>query len=117
MANRERGEISFEASGKTWTMKIDTNAMCEIEGLTGKGIAEVGNLLGSEKTASMTLMRAVFFGSLRAQHPDLLIGRAGELMDEIGADKAGQLIGQAFQAAFPPAKAGSTRPPKATAAA
>lgn len=117
MANRERGEVSFEASGKTWTMKFDTNAMCEIEDLTGKGIAEVGRLLGNEKTASMTLMRAVFCGALQAHHEGTSLRDAGSLIDEIGAPQAGKLIGDAFQAAFPKAaKEGAARPPKATTA-
>ena len=115
MANAERGEVSFEASGKTWTMKIDTNAMCEIEGLTSKGIAEIGQILGNEKTATITLMRAVFCGALQAHHEGTSLRDAGRLIDEVGADKAGKLIGQAFELAFPAAKAGEARPQKATA--
>lgn len=113
MANRERGEVSFEASGKSWTMKIDTNAMCEIEAMTGKGIAEIGQLLGNEKTATMTLMRAVFCGALQQHHGGITLREAGGLIDEIGAEQAGLLIGQAFEAAFPAAKAGEARPRKA----
>ncbi len=116
MANAQRGEVSFEASGKTWTMKIGTNAMCEIEDLTGKGISEVGQLLGNEKTASITLLRAVLCGSLQEHHEGITPRECSALMDEVGIDIIGQKIGEAFQAAFPKAKAGGSRPPKATAA-
>ena len=117
MANRERGEVSFDASGKTWTMKLGTGAMCEIEGLTGKGIAEIGQLLGNEKTATITLMRAVFWGSLQEHHDGTTIKDCSGLMDEIGMESVGRLIGEAFQAANPKAKEGGTRPPKAPTAA
>ncbi len=116
MANAERGEVSFEASGKTWTMKIGTNAMCEIEGLTGKGIAEVGRLLGNEKTASITLLRAVFWGSLQEHHEGISLKECAGLIDEVGTETIGQKIGEAFQTAFPKAKEGAARPLKAPTA-
>lgn len=117
MANRERGEVSFEASDKTWTMKLGTNAMCEIEEATGKGMAEIGELLSNDKTATIGLMRVVFWGALHAFHQDLTTAQAGELIDEIGATRAGQLIGEAFTAARPVEKAGAgSRPPRAAAA-
>lgn len=114
MANAERGEVSFEASGKTWTMKIGTNAMCEIEAASGKGIPEIGALLGNEKTASITLMRAVFWGALQDHHDGTSIKECSALMDQLGADRVGQLIGEAFTAANPKKKEGAARPPKAT---
>lgn len=117
MANLERGEVSFEASGKTWTMKVGTEAMCQIESLTGKGIAEVGQLLGSEKTSTITLLRAVFCGSLQEHHEGITPKECSKLMDEVGVAVIGQKIGEAFQAAFPPAKEGASRPPKAPTAA
>lgn len=116
MANRQRGEVTFEANGETWTMKIGTNAMCEIEEATGKSISEVGKLLGNEKTASMSLMRAVFWGSLQEHHDGITLKQAAGLIDEIGAGEAGALIGKAFEAAFPKQKEGSARPQIATAA-
>lgn len=117
MGNLQRGEITFQASGKTWTMHIGTNAMCEIEAMTDKTISEVGKLLGDEKTATLTLMRAVFWGSLQDHHEGITIKECSVLIDEIGMQAVGGLVGQAFQAAFPKAKAGVSRPPKATAAA
>ncbi len=121
MANQERGEVSFEADGKTWTMKIGTGAMCEIEAETGKSISEVGQALENPKTASLTLMRAVFWGSLQHRHDQLTIRECNELIDDVGVQRVGELIGQAFQLAFPkkpavPKKDPGSRPRKATAA-
>lgn len=106
MANKQRGEVSFEADEKTWTMKIDTNAMCEIEELAGKPIAEVGQLLANPKTASMQLIRTVFLGSLKHYHDGLGVREVGEIMDDIGIAKAIELIGEAFSMAIPQEKKG-----------
>jgi hypothetical protein len=117
MANKERGEVTFEALGKPWTMKIGTGAMCEIEGATGKSITEVGQELGNPKTASLTLMRAVFWGALQDRHEGTTLKECNAIIDDIGMQRAGVLIGEAFQLAFPQQqKEGVTRPPKATAA-
>ena len=117
MANEHRGEVSFEASGKTWTMKFGTTAMCEIESVTGKNITEIGRELSNPDTATITLMRAVFWGSLQHKHEGIGLKECGELMDDVGVSRTGELIGQAFQAAFPTRKAGGDENPrKATAA-
>lgn len=115
MANKERGEVSFEASGKTWTMKVGTGAMCDIEAATGKSITEVGKALGNAETASITLLRTVFWASLQDKHEGTTIKECGALIDEITVSRAGQMIGEAFQLAFPKQEE-SSRPPKATAA-
>lgn len=116
MGNKNRGEVSFEASGKTWTMKVGTSAMCEIEAATGKSIAEVGQALGNQQTATITLLRAVFWGALQDQHEGTTLKEAGSLMDEVGVQRVGELIGEAFQLAFPQKAAGASDPRKATAA-
>ncbi len=116
MANEQRGEVSFEASGKTWTMKFGTTAMCEIESATGKNITEIGKVLSDPNTATITLMRAVFWGSLQHKHEGISLKACGDLMDDIGVSRTGELIGEAFQAAFPSKKADDENPRKATAA-
>lgn len=117
MANSQRGEVSFEASGKTWTMKLGTGALIAIEDQTGKPIGEIGELLGNPKTASLKLMRAVFWGGLQQHHDGTTLAECDDLIDELGGQRVGELIGQAFSLARPKAKEGDTRPPKAPAAA
>lgn len=114
MANRERGEVGFEAIGKSWTLKGGTNAICEIEDATGMGIAAVGEQLSEPKRMTLKLVRAAFWGLLRTNH-EVSLAEAGEIIDDIGTQRAGELIGEAFEKAFPKAKAGEARPLKATA--
>lgn len=115
MANRERGEVEFQALGKNWTLKLGTNAMCEIEDATGKSITEIGQLLSDPKTATMKLVRAVMWGGLQEHHDGVTVKEVGSIIDGIGMAEAGRLIGEAFTAASPDAKEGESRPPKATA--
>ncbi|MEP9374996.1 hypothetical protein [Mesorhizobium sp. KR1-2] len=115
MANRERGEVEFQSLGKTWTLKLGVNAMCEIEDATAKSIAEIGALLGDPKTATIKLLRTVMWGALRDHHDDITVKEVGAIIDGIGMNEAGRLIGDAFAAATPEAKEGAGHPPKATA--
>jgi hypothetical protein len=115
MANRERGEVEVQALGKTWTLKLGVNAMCEIEDATGKSITEIGSLLSNPKTATIRMLRTVMWGALQDRHEGTGIKEAGDLIDEIGMDQAGVKIGEAFSAATPGAKGGESRPRKATA--
>jgi hypothetical protein len=96
-------------------MKLGTGAMCEIEDVAGKSIAEVGKLLGNPDTATLSLVRLVFWASLQSHHPGTTLSQCNDLIDEVGVQEAGVLIGKAFQAASPK-KDASARPRKATAA-
>ncbi|MGH6862593.1 MAG: hypothetical protein ACRECY_20305 [Phyllobacterium sp.] len=116
MANKVRGEIGFKALGKSWVLKLGVNAMCEIESETGKSISAIGAAIVDEKQATMSLMRTVFWGALQEHHDGLSIKETGSIIDAIGMNDAGRLIGEAFTAANPEPKGGDTRPPKGTAA-
>lgn len=113
MANKERGEIAFDALGQSWTLKLGTNAMCEIEDAIGKTISEIGEVMGDQKRVTIKLMRTVFWGALRDHHEDITVKQAGGIIDAIGMQQAGRLIGEAFQAAMPVQKEGAARPPQA----
>jgi hypothetical protein len=115
MANRERGEVAFDALGQGWTLKLGTNAMCEIEDATGKTFSEVGEIMGDPARVTIRMMRTVFWGALRDHHEDVTLKQAGTIIDAIGMQEAGRLIGEAFQAAMPDQKEGASGPPKAAA--
>lgn len=101
MTNQVRGIVNFEALGQNWTLQLNTNAMCEIEDLTGHGISKVGQILANKETASIKMLRAVLCGMLKSHQPDITVAKCGDLIDAIGVNELGALIGQAFAAAFP----------------
>lgn len=116
MANDMRGEVGFEALGQAWTLKIGTGAMRSIESETSKPITTIGRLLDNEETATITLLATIFRAGLQRHHPDVTVEKCDDIIDAIGHEKAGTLIGKAFHAAQPKKKGGDARPRKATAA-
>lgn len=116
MANRETGGVDFTANGKTYTLRFSTNALCELEDATGKGAIAVAEEMNSPNNVRIKTLRAMFWAGLTDCHEGITIRDAGDIMGEIGVDKAGPLIGEAFQAAFPDAEAGETEKGKPKAA-
>lgn len=114
MANKERGEVSFQALDQTWTMKIGTDAMCAMEEETGKGISEIAAELGG-KSVKLSTLRLLVWAGLQHHHEGTSLKECSSLIDDVGVAAIGPLVGQAFQAAFPKKEAGA-RPRKATAA-
>jgi hypothetical protein len=94
MANPARGEITFEAQGKTWTLVYTVNAICDLEEQTGQSIAELGAMLSGAKP--MTGMRALFWGGLRKHHPEVTLEGAGDLVQDIGSKEAVRLFSEAL---------------------
>lgn len=121
MANPQRGEVSFDAGGKTYTLHYSANALCELEDLLDKGIIELTTeMQGWEKNPGkirFKTIRAMFWAGLRDHHPEIDVAGAGELVTNAGGILgAVDLIGRAFGVAFPDAKTKGARPPKGSGA-
>lgn len=110
MAASDNGAVSFEAGGATRVLRFSINALIELEAKLGYGIAEIGAKMGS--APSIAFLRTVFWGGLIHADPELTEAAAGELMDELGLTRSGELIGQAFTAAFPEAKGAASGEPR-----
>lgn len=100
MANAIKGEVSFPAAGKTWTLVYDFNALCTIESELAVDVASVGDRL-----ASPSMIRSVFRIGLEARHGAISDIEAGNLIHDMGPDAAADVIARAFKAAFPDASA------------
>ncbi|MDO5895123.1 hypothetical protein [Agrobacterium sp. Azo12] len=115
MANDIKGEVGFTALGKDWTMKLGNGAVRHVENETGKTFPQIGRELSGDDTASISLLTEVFRASLIRHHPDVTIEDCDDILDEIGHEKAGELIAEAFQLMQPKAqKGGASHPRKAT---
>ncbi|QSZ57221.1 hypothetical protein [Rhizobium sp. ZX09] len=116
MANDIRGEVGFKALEKDWKLKLGNGAIRHVENETGKSFPQVGKELSNSETASISLLTQVFHAALIQHHPDITIEGCDDIIDEIGHEKAGTLLGKAFQLMQPKApKGGDVRPRKATA--
>lgn len=101
MANAIKGEVGFRAAGADWKLLYDFNALCTIEQELEIDVEDIG-----AKLTSPTTIRSVFRIGLEAHHGAMTDLEAGRLIHDMGAPEAAQVIGRAFQAAFPDATAG-----------
>lgn len=110
MANKERGEASFEAGGVTYTLRFDQNALCEIEDETSLPHADtLTKLVGKKYWASAA--RVTLWAGLRKHHPDVSINDAGDILAPENQAAALMAISAALTSAFaPPEKANGSRP-------
>lgn len=87
MANRERGEVPLEAGGKTYTLRLSHNALCELEALlsTPERPVSYQEVLARILVRSrMVEFRALMWAALREFHPEMTVKDAGELIDAAG---------------------------------
>lgn len=112
MANIHKGEVEFMAAGRTRVLRLDTNAMCELEAEFDLGIMRV---LAHLELGRMTDIRCIFRAALDGK-PSL--EETTEIIDEIGGYMAAaDLLEKTVRAAFPSAEAANgSRPPPIAAA-
>lgn len=110
MANPHRGEVAFEANGERYVLRYSIDAICALEGSTGKGIVALVGELMNPTTMSITLARKVLWAGLQEHHPDITEKQAGELIVAAGGlGKIVKLFNDSFERAFPEAKAKNPR--------
>ncbi len=109
-ANPVRGEVTFEAEGQTYRLVFSTNALAALEDRLDKSVGEIGSMF--ETGLRLGHLRALMWAGL-SDHHDVSELAAGDLIDLIGHETAGEKIGQAFVLAFPEEDAsGAARPQK-----
>lgn len=97
-ANTVKGEVSFNAEGQTYRLAFSTNALIALEERLDKTVAEIGAMF--EQPLRLAHLRILLWAGL-SDHHDVPELEAGRLMDAVGIDKVGELIGRAFVLAFP----------------
>lgn len=100
MANVHKGEVGFEVAGKPYRLVFSTNALCDMEGVLDLGINEIGAQLNA-KRIRVSVVRAALWAGLLAEHPELTIKDAGNLVQELTAVVALAKVTEAMTAAFP----------------
>lgn len=110
MANPLRGEASFEAQGQVWTMVLDFNTLVSLEKETGSTLQELFELLKPERL-SLGTIRSFFKCSLEENHGDVTDREAGNLIGEIGIEKAATLLSEAVNDMQAPVAKAPAGPP------
>jgi hypothetical protein len=113
MANPHKGEASLTVGEAQYTLVFDINGLCEVESLLGLSINQI---LG--RMESLTVVRALVWGGLRAKHPEITLNEAGAMVEAIGgAGAALEAVGRGLAGAMPDPKEGvGSRPRKGAGA-
>jgi len=110
MANSIKGEVEFECGGQTYTFKLGTNAQVLLESRIkmslGKWIQEKSDNLGAAD------IRLIMWAGLHRQHK-LSEDDVGDLIDELGIDRAAEIFLQAFTLASAKSDGVDSRPSQA----
>ena len=113
MANPHKGDVAFDAGGKSYTLRFSVDAICALEEAAGKGIVALSGELGDPTKISMGLLRKIVWAGLREHHAGIDLKTAGELVIAAGGFTAMlQKINAAFELAFPEQGGVSESPPK-----
>ena len=87
--------IEFEALGKRWSLRMSINAICTVEAELRMPFDQA---LKSVRAGAILSLRVIFGAGLGGKVP---VEAVGNIIDEIGLERAGELIGEAIALAFP----------------
>jgi hypothetical protein len=99
------GEVSFEAGGARHTLRYGINELCRLEDRLNIDVTALGQKMAAG--LNMRTLRTIFACGLSG---DLADAEAGDIIDEVGLQRAGELVGEAMQAAFPSAEGKAQKP-------
>ncbi len=100
MANPFRGEKTFDADGKTWTLCFPSKSIRAFEAAVGFGINHLPVKLQDPSTLTYNLMVTLVWAGLLHNHKEITKDRADELIDEIGFDVGSELAMAALSGAL-----------------
>lgn len=93
-ANPQLGDVSFEAGGKLYVLRLGTLALAVLEGETGVPSSQY--FARPLDKWGVRDLRDVFISAMARHHPDLREAEICDIIDEIGLNKAGDLIAKAL---------------------
>lgn len=77
-------EVSFEAGGKTRSLRFDINAMCRYQDVSGESLNKMIEGMQSDPQ-NMVRARRVFWASLTDRKDGITQEDAGDIMQSLGA--------------------------------
>jgi hypothetical protein len=117
MSNAYKGEIEFEAEGKTYILQFNAEALIALEEKLDKGIIKITREMERWATnpedVRLGTVRTIWWAGLHAHQPELTLADASALIFALdgGFAKAVELIGEGFSKGFPAPGSRSTNPP------
>lgn len=93
-----KGDVKFDVEGQPHTLVFTVDALIELEEIFERNVQEIGAMFSAG--LRMKDLRTVFHIGLGEHHPEADEGAASWIMSQIGITRAGELVGEAFLAAF-----------------
>jgi len=112
MANANKGEVEFEASGTVYKLSFSANALCEIEDALGMNVEVVIAELITAKNVKLGQLRILFWQGLRDHLPDITLDETKAILRTMKPADMGRLIGEAFVRSMPAAPEGEAANPQ-----
>ena len=112
MANPNRGGVSVRVGDDEWTFSFSINALCELEDLLDKPVAQIVATLSDPDNMRISNVRAMVWAALLDHHEDITLVEAGDVATKVGTSVCLEKIGKAVDLAFPKKAAKSPRKAK-----
>ena len=110
-----RGAVTFDALGRRWTMFLGTAAQCGLEeefdkgffailqdavpgGLTPADLEDPEKMAAAARDLRIGTLRSLAWHGLRKHHPAVTIGDVDDMIDDVGLQDFGAVIGRAVAA-------------------
>lgn len=97
MANQQKGEVSFQAAGKSYIFKFGTSAQAALEDQVKMPWPKFFSR-NSEAFGISDLLNVFYAGLYRQHH--LTIDEVADLIDELGQDKVGEIVAEGLKLVF-----------------
>lgn len=120
MANKYKGEVSFEAGGESYILRFSANAIVALEEKFDKTLKQLGEMMSDAETLRMSTVKEIFCIGLVDHYsearPDIDRAKAEIIFGRLRPIDATALMNDAFVAAFETPEAGnaaaSANPPQ-----
>lgn len=93
--NKERGILYITTESKKYPFKLSTNALCTIEQMSGRTVMDLTKSMG------FTELRLCFWAGIHEYDESVDVKEVGEIIDEVGWDKANDLLLESLSYTFP----------------
>ncbi len=101
MANPSRGGVAVRVGDDEWVFSFSINALCELEDLLEKPMAQIFATLEDDKNMRMSDVRALVWASLLDHTEGITLREAGDVASKVGITVCLEKIGEAVGIAFP----------------
>ena len=104
MANREKGEVDLILAGQTFTFKLGTGALIELQELLSKSegaLVPIPNVFAEAARGRVAYIRALLWAGLRKYHSDRTLTDVEDLLDAASPEEIRALLGDLGATAQP----------------